>query len=105
MMALEELPHHDRRVDFLPRPRVPEAVDANHADLAAIRASFVYCDSALARVDETKLADQIPFYGGRMASRFQALLSLSMDWADHYSQQAMYLRLNGLLPPSARPRP
>jgi len=73
--------------------------------VAAIRASFVHCDSALARVDESKLADQVPFYGGRMASRFQALLSLSMDWADHYSQQAMYLRLNGLLPPSARPRP
>lgn len=73
--------------------------------VAAIRASFVYCDSALARVDESKLTDQVPFYGGRMASRFQALLSLSMDWADHYSQQAMYLRLNGLLPPTARPRP
>jgi hypothetical protein len=24
------------------------------------------------------------------------------DWADHYSQFAIYLRLNGLLPPTAR---
>jgi hypothetical protein len=23
------------------------------------------------------------------------------DWADHYSAVAMYLRLNGLLPPTA----
>jgi hypothetical protein len=24
------------------------------------------------------------------------------DWADHYSQMAIYLRLNGVLPPTAR---
>jgi len=24
------------------------------------------------------------------------------DWADHYSQQAVYLRLNGQLPPTAK---
>ena len=24
------------------------------------------------------------------------------DWADHYSQLAIYLRLNGVLPPTAR---
>jgi hypothetical protein len=24
------------------------------------------------------------------------------DWADHYSQSAIYMRLNGLLPPTAR---
>src|ERR1044071_6920979 len=41
VMALEELPHDGRRVDFLPRPLVPEAVDANQPDLAAIRTSFV----------------------------------------------------------------
>ena len=23
------------------------------------------------------------------------------DWADHYSQSAIYMRLNGILPPSA----
>jgi hypothetical protein len=26
------------------------------------------------------------------------------DWADHYSQEANYLRLNGILPPTAQPR-
>ena len=24
------------------------------------------------------------------------------DWADHYSQVAIYLRLNGILPPTAK---
>jgi hypothetical protein len=26
------------------------------------------------------------------------------DWADHYSQEANYLRLNGLVPPTAQRR-
>ena len=30
-----------------------------------------------------------------------ALITVA-DWADHYSQMAIYLRLNGLLPPTAK---
>src|ERR1041384_2368873 len=40
-MALEELPHRRRGVDFLVGPRVSEAVDANDAHLATTRASVV----------------------------------------------------------------
>jgi hypothetical protein len=29
----------------------------------------------------------------------------ALDLADHYSQIANYMRLNGILPPSALPRP
>ena len=31
------------------------------------------------------------------------LIGIVEDWADHYSTQASYLRLNGILPPSAQP--
>jgi hypothetical protein len=37
-------------------------------------------------------------------TRAAALIDLSNDLADHYSQQAMYLRLKGHLPPTAQPR-
>jgi hypothetical protein len=30
------------------------------------------------------------------------VLEMQEDWADHYSQLANYMRLNGLLPPTAR---
>jgi hypothetical protein len=40
--------------------------------------------------------------GGRQGPRAFALIALTNDWADHYSAAAMYLRLNGLLPPTAR---
>jgi hypothetical protein len=30
------------------------------------------------------------------------MVEIAADWADHYSTAASYLRLNGLLPPSAK---
>jgi hypothetical protein len=30
------------------------------------------------------------------------MILTAADWADHYSQAAIYLRLNGLLPPTAK---
>jgi hypothetical protein len=29
---------------------------------------------------------------------------LAGEWTDHYAAAAMYLRLNGILPPSAQPK-
>ena len=37
-------------------------------------------------------------------TRAAALITIVVDWADHYSTAASYLRLNGLLPPSATPK-
>jgi hypothetical protein len=36
-------------------------------------------------------------------SRGGAAVTIVADWADHYSNAASYLRLNGILPPSATP--
>ena len=40
----------------------------------------------------------------RTMPRATALVLLPVDLADHYSQMAAYLRLNGMLPPSAQPK-
>ncbi len=69
-----------------------------------LKASFDYCATALAGVDDSKMGESIPFFGGRQISRAGAMLDLAADWADHYSTAAGYLRLNGLLPPTARRR-
>ena len=37
-------------------------------------------------------------------ARATAMIGLVTDWANHYGQQAMYLRLNGVLPPTAAKR-
>jgi len=69
----------------------------------ALKASFDYCSTALANVDDAKLGDPLTLFGGRQTSRAGALITLSDDWYDHYGAQAVYLRLNGILPPTAQP--
>lgn len=73
--------------------------------VAALKASFDYCAAALEKVDDSKLGDQMMLFGNRPASRATALIVLSDDWYDHYGAQAVYLRLNGILPPTAQPAP
>ncbi|HVA63399.1 MAG TPA: DinB family protein [Terriglobales bacterium] len=69
-----------------------------------LQSSFTYCTQALASVDDSKLGSPVSWYGRRQVTQAAALLGLADDWADHYSQQAAYLRLNGLLPPTAQRR-
>jgi uncharacterized damage-inducible protein DinB len=64
--------------------------------------SFDYCSSVLAKVDDSKLGEQVNFFGGHKVSRAAALMAVTNDLADHYAAAAMYLRLNGLLPPTAQ---
>jgi hypothetical protein len=72
--------------------------------VAALKASFDFCTAALGKVDDSKLADEVELFGGRKGPRAFALIALTNDWADHYSSAAIYLRLNGLLPPTAQPK-
>jgi uncharacterized damage-inducible protein DinB len=70
--------------------------------IGELKDSFAFCDQAFAKVDDSKLAEQLPFFGGKTRSRANIMFVTVGDWADHYSQSAIYLRLNGLLPPTAK---
>jgi len=72
--------------------------------LANLTKSFLYCESALDKVDDSKLSDSVELHAGKQATVASALIALTNDWADHYSAAAIYLRLNGLLPPTAQPK-
>lgn len=86
-----------------PKPPLPlKESDGKDKLVAALKASFEFCATALGKVDDTKLADEVELFGGRKGSRAFALIALTSDWADHYSSAAMYLRLNGMLPPTAQ---
>jgi len=90
-------------------PEVKAAVPLKESDgkdklVAALKASFEFCSTALAKIDDSKLADEVELFGGRKGSRAFALIALTNDWADHYSSAALYLRLNGMLPPTAQPK-
>lgn len=78
-----------------------QASDTKDVLVARIRDSFAFCTTALAQVQDSKMSDMVPFFGGRQVSRAAATLGLTGDWYDHYSAAAIYLRLNGMLPPTA----
>jgi hypothetical protein len=71
-----------------------------------LKASFEFCATALARVDDSKLADGIPSgapNSGVVTDRARFLVLYSTDLAEHYSQISSYMRVIGLVPPSAFP--
>jgi hypothetical protein len=76
--------------------------DAKDKLVSALEQSFQYCSTALANVTDANLGEEVPFFGGRKISRASAVLGLAEDWGDHYSLAATELRLNGLLPPTAK---
>jgi hypothetical protein len=87
-------------------PKVEEVKETDAKDklLAAATASFDFCGDALAKMDDSKLGDSVVLFGGHQFPRAMAALGLASGWADHYAAAAMYLRLNGILPPSAQPK-
>jgi hypothetical protein len=88
----------------VPAPKVEEVTDTDSKDkrVSALKASFDFCSDALAKMDDSKLAETTEGFGGKQATRAWFSLVLSGAWADHYAEAAMYLRLNGLLPPTAK---
>lgn len=77
--------------------------------VAKLKASNAFCDEAMAQLDDTKIAEIMTVPGPnnttRQVGRVNYTLGHSIDLADHYSQLANYMRLNGILPPTALPRP
>jgi uncharacterized damage-inducible protein DinB len=80
--------------------------DSKDALVTAIRQSFDYCSAGIARIQDAALREEASIFGRNTGmSRADALVTIAVDWADHYSTAASYLRLNGILPPTAQPKP
>jgi uncharacterized damage-inducible protein DinB len=73
--------------------------------VARLRETFRFCESALAGLDDERLDEKVPYFGEQNLSRGAVMVAAAEEWAGHYSQIAVYLRLNGLVPPSAKGRP
>ena len=77
--------------------------------VARLKEANAFCDAAMAQLDDTKVGEIISISGPnnttRQVARANFLVSHAIDLADHYSQLANYMRLNGILPPTALPRP
>jgi len=88
----------------VPAPKAEEAKESDSKDklVAALKASFDFCADTLGKMDDSKLGETTEIFPGRQGSRAWASLVLASSWADHYAETAMYLRLNGVLPPTAK---
>lgn len=78
------------------------AADGKEALVSRLRETFAFCDQALKSLNDANLGEALPFFGGRKMSRAAVMTLTTGDWADHYSQYANYLRVNGMLPPTAK---
>lgn len=76
--------------------------------VAKLKESFTFCETALGQLDDAKLGSMISVTAGGQTRQIPLagrVLGHALDLADHYSQIANYMRLNGILPPTALPRP
>jgi len=89
----------------VPAPKTDEVKDTDAKDklVAALKASFDFCSDAIGKMDDSKLGEMTAGgTGGQQVSRARFALGIASNWADHYAEAAMYLRLNGLMPPTAK---
>ncbi len=90
-----------------PNASLPDTVKAKWPKdtlVARLGESFVFCTTALSRVDDSKLSEETPVGAaapGVTQQRARSLLLYVTDLAEHYAQIASYMRMLGLVPPSA----
>jgi hypothetical protein len=94
------------KISGTPVPTSEKLTDGDPKDklVAGLKASFDFCTSALANVDDSKLGEPMVLFASFPSSRAGAFIALSSGFADHYGAQAIYLRLSGILPPTAQPK-
>lgn len=88
----------------VPMPKMGQIKDTDPKDklVSALKASFQFCTDSLKNVKDSSLNEEIPFFGMRKMTRGAMMITMAEDYGDHYSQASSYLRLNGLLPPTAK---
>jgi len=94
-------------VAAVPAPKTEELKGTEGKDklVTAVKASFAFCRETLPKAEDSKMTEDIKWFDGKPRARAWAFLGLAISWADHYGAVAMYLRLNGLLPPTAKKEP
>jgi hypothetical protein len=91
-------------VGNVPEPKVTavKGSDSKDALVAAVKSSFDFCSTAIAKASDSTMGSDITWFDGKPKARAWAFLGLASSLADHYGMAAIYLRLNGVLPPTAK---
>jgi len=70
--------------------------------VSALKSSFDFCSEALGHTDDSRLAEPTQGFGGKQGRACLVHPGLVGGWVDYYGGDATDLRLNGLLPPTAK---
>jgi uncharacterized damage-inducible protein DinB len=81
----------------------PASVTSKADILNYLKESFRYAHKAVATINQGNEAETVksPFGEGKV-SRLGLACSISWHGYDHYGQMAVYLRMNGIVPPASR---
>jgi hypothetical protein len=77
------------------------ATDPKDKLVARLKDTFALCHQVFSKLDDSKLGSEVTGFDTKW-SQIALMSERTEDWADHYSQMAIYMRLNGQLPPTAR---
>jgi uncharacterized damage-inducible protein DinB len=81
----------------------PTSITSKPDIIKYLKDSFEYVHKALDTINEGNLAGTVrsPFGEGKV-SRLGLAMSVTSHAFDHYGQMAVYLRMNGIVPPASR---
>jgi uncharacterized damage-inducible protein DinB len=68
--------------------------------VAALKAAFAYCDSAYETLVDTSASDRVKFLGRSVPKLAVFTLHAGHAW-EHYGNAVVYMRLQGIVPPSS----
>jgi uncharacterized damage-inducible protein DinB len=88
--------------DQMPPPAVKVAETDKDQLVSGLQASMDFCKKMFATLTDAKMSEPVKLFGARNTTRFAAALEVTNDLIDHYATLSVYLRINGLLPPTAQ---
>ena len=84
----------------------PEQVKVGETDkdklVEGLKASMDFCRQTFSGLTDATLGESVSGFGGKPSTRFAVALTVTNDLIDHYATLSVYLRINGLLPPTAQ---
>ncbi len=81
----------------VPAPKLPQLNETDAKDLLIerMKASFEFCTTALANLDDSGMQQTLDLGGAKM-SRAMTILTLTGTWTSHHELQEKYLQFNGI---------
>lgn len=85
-----------------PPPQINMSATSKADVMAALKQSFAYGDALIKEFDDQGLLERVPgIFLGPSASRVRLISFMLGHSQDIYGQMAVYLRLNGVVPPAS----